>query len=162
VATANALDGEFESLMLGAPGTVALERTALADQSVSLEGARIVIGGGRGLDPAGFAELERIAAALGAAVGASLPEVDLGLAPVARQVGQSGKFVNPAIYFAAGMSGTPQHFAGVGQAARILAVNIDADAPIFSFAEAGVAGDARQLLPLLADALDRLKTDEQD
>ncbi len=155
VATANDFADADGAIELGVPASLPLERTALTDQSVALESARIVIGGGRGLDPAGFAQLDRIAAALGAAVSASLPAVDLGLAPVSRQVGQSGKFVNPAIYFAAGMSGTPQHFAGVGARARIVAVNADGDAPIFGFAETGAVADAGQLLPLLADELER-------
>ena len=154
IATANDLAGADGALALGQAADLATERTPLADQSVSLEGARVVIGGGRGLDPEGFVQLERIAKALGGAVSASLPAVDLGLAPVARQVGQSGKFVNPAIYFAAGMSGTPQHFAGVGARARIIAVNQDREAPVFGFAEAGAVGDARELLPLIADALE--------
>lgn len=160
VATANDFTDADGTIALGVPTQLEVERTALADQSVALEGARIVIGGGRGLDPDGFAQLERIAAALGAAVSASLPAVDLGLAPVARQVGQSGKFVNPAIYFAAGLSGTPQHFAGVGARARIIAVNPDGDAPIFGFAEAGAVADARQLLPLLADALEQMSKED--
>lgn len=153
VATAHDLDCE-EEVPLGQPGILPIEREPLADQGVSLEAAKIVIGGGRGLDAAGFVQLERIAAALGGAVSASLAAVDLGLAPVSRQVGQSGKFVNPVIYLAAGMSGTPQHFAGVGARARIIAVNSDRDAPIFGFAQAGVVADARQLLPLVADALE--------
>jgi electron transfer flavoprotein alpha subunit len=73
---------------------------------------------------------------------------------VARQVGQSGKFVNPRIYFAVGLSGTPQHFAGVGTRARIVALNDDAEAPIFDLADAGAVADARQLLPLIAEALE--------
>ncbi len=154
VATANDLTGADGTLALGKPSELPIERTPLADQTVSLEGARLVIGGGRGLDPEGFVQLDRIARALDGAVAASLPAVDLGLAPVARQVGQSGKFVNPAVYFAAGMSGTPQHFAGVGARARIIALNHDRDAPVFGFAEAGAVGDARQLLPLIADALE--------
>lgn len=155
VATANDLECA-ETMTLGQPSALVIEQAPLAGQGVSLEAARIVIGGGRGLDEAGFAQLKRIAAALGGAVSASLPAVDLGLAPVAQQVGQSGKFVNPAVYFAAGLSGTPQHFAGVGVAARIVALNPDGEAPIFGFAEAGVVGDARQVLPLLADALESL------
>lgn len=157
VATANDLAEADGTTTLGAPADLPVERAALADQSVSLESSRIVIGGGRGLDAEGFAQLERIAGALGGAVAASLPAVDLGLAPVSRQVGQSGKFVNPAVYFAAGMSGTPQHFAGVGARARIVAVNPDRDAPIFGFAETGAVADARQLLPLLADALEQME-----
>jgi electron transfer flavoprotein alpha subunit len=160
VATANGLDGTDGTLELGEPTDLELERTPLTDQGVSLEGARIVIGGGRGLDPDGFAQLDRIAGTLGAAVSASLPAVDLGFAPVSRQVGQSGKFVNPAIYFAAGMSGTPQHFAGVGAHARVLAVNPDRNAPIFGFAEAGALVDARELLPLLAAALEQMNKEQ--
>jgi electron transfer flavoprotein alpha subunit len=160
VATANDLEGLDGTLSIGQPDDAAVERTPLADQSVNLEGAQIVIGGGRGLDAEGFAQLGRIAKALGAAVSASLPAVDLGLAPVSQQVGQSGKFVSPVIYFAAGMSGTPQHLAGVGARARILAVNSDLDAPIFGFAEAGSTTDARKLLPLVAEALEELKAED--
>jgi electron transfer flavoprotein alpha subunit len=156
VATANVMpecDGE---IALGAPSAVPADRIALGDRGVALESARIVIGGGRGLDAGGFAELERIAAALGGAVAASLPAVDLGLAPVSRQVGQSGKFVTPELYLAAGMSGTPQHLAGIGTATRIIAINSDPDAPIFAVAEAGAVADARALLPLLGAAIEAL------
>lgn len=155
VATANDFGGADGTTTLGAPADLPIERTPLEGETISLEGAAIVIGGGRGLDPDGFAALERIARAVGGAVAASLPAVDLGLAPVARQVGQSGKFVNPAIYFAAGMSGTLQHLAGVGPRARIVAVNVDAAAPIFGFADVGVATDARELLPILATLLEQ-------
>jgi len=145
------LDGE---IALGAPVEPAPERIARADQRVALESARIVLGGGRGLDEAGFALLERIAEALGGAVGASLPAVDLGLAPVSQQVGQSGKFVTPALYFAVGMSGTPQHLAGIGSATRLIALNNDPAAAIFRVAEAGAAADARTLLPLVLRAVE--------
>lgn len=94
--------------------------------------------------------------ALGGAVAASLPAVDLGLAPVSRQVGQSGKFVTPEIYLAAGMSGTPQHLAGIGTATRIIAINSDRDALIFGVAEAGAVANALALLPLLGAAIDTL------
>lgn len=155
VATAND-PGEVDgTISLGASAGLSIERTNLDGDKVSLEGAQIVIGGGRGLDPAGFETLKRIARAVGGAVAASLPAVDLGLAPVAQQVGQSGKFVNPLIYFAAGMSGTLQHFAGVGPRARIIAVNSDAAAPIFGFADFGAVADARQLLPMLASLLEQ-------
>ncbi len=155
VATANDLECK-ELISLGQQGKLSIEREPLADRGVSLESAKIVIGGGRGLDEEGFDQLERIAAALSGAVSASLAAVDLGLASVSRQVGQSGKFVNPVIYFAAGMSGTPQHFAGVGARAQIIAVNSDRDAPIFGFAQVGAVADSRRLLPLLADALAEL------
>ncbi|MCB2060005.1 MAG: electron transfer flavoprotein subunit alpha/FixB family protein [Novosphingobium sp.] len=154
VATANVLpecDGEIE---LGAPETLSIDRTAIADQSVALESAPVVLGGGRGLDDAGFRQLETIAGLVGGAVGASLPAIDLGLAPVSRQVGQSGKFVTPRVYLAVGLSGTPQHLAGIGSATRLLAINNDPDAAIFQFAEAGVMADARSLLPVLAKVIE--------
>lgn len=154
VATANDMPEHDGEIALGAPANIVPARVPLSDQRVSLESARIVISGGRGLDAKGFELLEKIAQAVGGAVGASLPAVDLGLAPVSRQVGQSGKFATPEIYLAVGMSGTPQHLAGIGSATRILAVNSDPDAPIFRFAEAGAVADARTLLPLLSLALE--------
>lgn len=156
VAAANDMLDHDGEITLGTASSLNLDSTALSDQSIALESARIVIGGGRGLDEAGFAALERIAKALGGAVAASLPAVDLGLAPVSRQVGQSGKFVTPEIYLAAGMSGTPQHMAGIGSASRIIAINKDPDAPIFGVAEAGAVADAKILLPLVAAALESL------
>jgi electron transfer flavoprotein alpha subunit len=156
VATANDLAEHDGEIAIGAPSALPLKRTPLIDQSIALESARIVIGGGRGLDEAGFAQLERVANALGGAVAASLPAVDLGLAPVSRQVGQSGKFVTPEVYVAVGLSGTPQHLAGIGTATRIIAVNQDPDAPIFGVAETGAVADAKTLLPLLSAALESL------
>lgn len=156
VATANDIDDTDGTVSLGMPADMPIDRLPLADPSMSLEGASVVIGGGRGLDTAVFVQLDRVAKALGGAVSASLPAVDLGLAPVSQQVGQSGKFVNPGLYLAVGMSGTPQHFAGVGARARILAINTDRDAPVFGFAEAGAVSDARELMPLIADALEAM------
>lgn len=160
VATANVMPDCDGEIALGAPSTTPLERIDLGDKGVALESARIVIGGGRGLDAQGFAALERIAAALGGAVAASLPAVDLGLAPVSRQVGQSGKFVTPAVYLATGVSGTPQHLAGIGTATRIIAINTDPEAPIFAVADAGVVANARALLPLLGTAIEGLAAGE--
>lgn len=154
VATANQFGGSDGEIALGNPAGLQPERVPLGDQSVALESARIVLGGGRGLDEAGFALLERLADAVGGAVSATLPAVDLGLAPVSRQVGQSGKFITPALYFAVGMSGTPQHLAGIGSATRLVAVNCDRHASIFRFAEAGAASDARVLLPLVLQAVE--------
>lgn len=156
VATANDILDHDDHIFLGIRSPLKLDRTALSDHSIALESARIVVGGGRGVDEAGFAALERIAKALDGAVSASLPAVDLGLAPVSRQVGQSGKFVTPEIYVAAGMSGTPQHLAGIGSSSRIIAINKDADAPIFGVAETGAVADAHALLPLLAVALESM------
>ncbi|MGB5076779.1 MAG: FAD-binding protein [Sphingorhabdus sp.] len=154
VATANDLVDNDGEIALGSPSAVPFERIPLGDQSIALESAPIVIGGGRGLNEAGFVHLEQIARAVGGAVSASLPAVDLGLAAVSRQVGQSGKFVTPEIYVAVGISGTPQHLAGIGSATRIVAINKDADAPIFCFAEFGAVADAQILLPMLRSALE--------
>jgi electron transfer flavoprotein alpha subunit len=133
----------------------AIEPLHDADGQVRLEGARLVVSGGRGMGgPEGFALLSRIAGPLGAALGGSLPAVDAGWVPVARQVGQSGRFVSPRLYLAVAISGTPQHLAGVAGSTRIVAVNQDPEAPIFGVADVGVVADWRELLPLLAQRLD--------
>jgi electron transfer flavoprotein alpha subunit len=119
-----------------------------------LDGARIVVSGGRGSGEAAFPLLFDLADKLGGAVGASLPAVDAGWAPVARQVGQSGKYVSPAVYLAVGISGTPQHLAGIDPHTRIAAVNRDAEAPIFGVAEIGAVAEWQELLPALLEALD--------
>jgi len=121
-----------------------------------VEGAAVVVSGGRGVNaPEGFALLARIASALGGGLGGSLPAVDAGLVPVAHQVGQSGKFVSPRLYFAVGISGTPQHLAGIAEGTRIVALNADRDAPIFARSALGAQGDWREILPLLAGELER-------
>ncbi|MCL4183018.1 MAG: electron transfer flavoprotein subunit alpha/FixB family protein [Burkholderiaceae bacterium] len=126
-----------------------------ADSLPRLEGAAVVVSGGRGMDGTeGFELLARIASSLGAALGGSLPTVDAGWVPVARQIGQSGKFVASRLYFAVGISGTPQHLAGVSPATRIVALNKDPEAAIFDVAEVGVVGDWREILPLLAQRLE--------
>lgn len=125
------------------------------DKMPALEGARLVVSGGRGMQgETGFALLGRIAGQLGAALGGSLPTVDAGWVPVARQIGQSGKFVSPRIYFTVGVSGTPQHMAGVSADSRIIAVNKDPGAPIFARADVGVVAEWQELLPLLAEELE--------
>jgi len=132
------------------------ERNVLpnADALPRLEGARAVVSGGRGIGGAeGFALLADIATALDAALGGSLPAVDAGWVPVARQVGQSGKFVAPRVYLAVGISGTLQHLAGVAPSTAIVAVNNDPEAPIFQVAQVGVVADWQTLLPALLSAL---------
>ena len=139
------------------PAPLLAEALQSADALRRLEGAAAVVCGGRGMDgPEGFALLARIAASLDAALGGSLPTVDAGWMPVARQIGQSGKFVAPKLYFAVGVSGTPQHLAGVAPESGIVAVNKDPDAPIFGVADVGAVGDWRDILPLLADELEAL------
>jgi electron transfer flavoprotein alpha subunit len=120
-----------------------------------VETARIVVSGGRGMQgPEGFELLAQLASRLDAALGGSLPAVDAGWVPVTHQVGQSGKFVSPAIYLAVGISGTPQHLAGVSTTTRIVAINSDEQADIFNIAEVGIVADWGTFLPALIARMD--------
>jgi electron transfer flavoprotein alpha subunit len=143
------------SITLDEPADFDAEAVSQPATHPRLEGAPVVVSGGRGIDaPDGFDLLARIARLLGAGLGGSLPAVDAGWVPVAHQVGQSGKFVSPKMYFAVAISGTPQHLAGVAGTARIVALNSDKDAPIFTRCDVGVVGDWREILPALASELE--------
>ncbi len=129
-----------------------------AAEIVDLEGAEIIVSGGRGVGgPEGFETIRLLADALGATVGASRAAVDSGWIPHSHQVGQTGKTVGPKLYIACGISGAIQHLAGMSGSDVIVAINKDPEANIFSVADYGIVGDLFQVIPAMADEIKKLK-----
>jgi electron transfer flavoprotein alpha subunit len=123
---------------------------------VDIEGADILVAGGRGLGNAeGFELCEELAKAFGngSAVAATRAVVDAGWYPYAAQIGQTGKTVSPKLYLAAGISGAIQHKVGMQSSENIVAINKDANAPIFEFSDLGIVGDLNKILPKLTEAI---------
>jgi len=168
--------GKVETLEVADPDAdvevLGYERTTAG---VSLADAAVIVAGGRGvtgnvnLEPPGelsspeeieawkaaaaFAQLQELADALGAALGATRAVVDAGYIEYAHQIGQTGKVVTPDLYFAFGISGAIQHLAGIRSARTVVAVNKDPEAPIFRSARFGIIGDMHRVVPALLDAL---------
>ena len=118
----------------------------------SIEDADVIVAGGRGLGgPEGFAQVEELASALGGAVATTRAVVDAGWYPYSTQVGQTGKTISPKLYIACGISGAIQHKVGMQGSGTIVAINKDANAPIFEFCDMGVVGDLNQIVPKLTE-----------
>ncbi len=131
-----------------------IQRGEQRGADVDIEGADILVAGGRGLGkPEGFGLCEELAEAMGGAVAATRAVVDAGWYPYAAQIGQTGKTVAPKLYLAAGISGAIQHKVGFQASENIVAINKDSNAPIFEFSDLGIVGDLNKILPKLTEAV---------
>ena len=129
-----------------------------AGEIVDLEGAEIIVSGGRGVGgPEGFEPIRALAKVLGATVGSSRAAVDAGWIPHSHQVGQTGKTVGPKLYIACGISGAIQHLAGMSSSDVVVAINKDPDAPIFDMADYGVIGNLFDVVPALTAEIQKLR-----
>jgi electron transfer flavoprotein alpha subunit len=126
----------------------------LEERKINLKGARVIVAGGGAIGSReNFKLLYDLAGAIGGAVGASRAAVDSGYIGKEHQIGQTGTTVRPALYIAVGISGAVQHRAGMEESAKIIAINTDRDAPIFSVAHYGIVGDYKQVVPLMIKAI---------
>src|SRR4051812_1044575 len=151
--TATVEDVEVELSPQATKATM-VERGEQRGEDVDIEGADILVAGGRGLGKAeGFKLAEELAQAMGGAVAATRAVVDAGWYPYSTQIGQTGKTVAPKLYLAAGISGAIQHKVGMQSSENIVAINKDSNAPIFEFSDLGIVGDLNKILPKLTEAV---------
>ncbi|MBA2474924.1 MAG: electron transfer flavoprotein subunit alpha/FixB family protein [Actinobacteria bacterium] len=154
-AQVESFSGRFEDFSLQA---TMVEQAHEERSGPSIEDAEIVVAGGRGLGkPENFSLVEELARELGGAVGATRAVVDAGWYPYSSQVGQTGKTVSPKLYVACGISGAIQHKVGMQNANVIVAINKDANAPIFEYCDLGVVGDLNEILPRLTELVRQRK-----
>ena len=127
-----------------------LDKTIDITEKVDLEGASVVVAGGRGCkDEKTFGLVKELAELLGAEVGASRPVIESGWVSRVHQVGQSGKMISPKLYIACGISGQIQHIAGMQDSAMVISINNDPDAPINTIADYVITGNAEEIVPKL-------------
>jgi electron transfer flavoprotein alpha subunit len=148
--------GEVIPVTVDLPGEefcVQVLRRSLQEKRVDLKGAAIIVAGGAGVgSKEGFGLIRELANTLSGVVGATRAAVDAGWIGQEHQVGQTGTTVRPKLYIAAGISGSVQHRAGMDQSARILAIDTDPRAPIFSVAHYGIVGDLHEVIPRIIRA----------
>jgi electron transfer flavoprotein alpha subunit len=151
--------GDVEQLDAPAGGVRVLERVEESSGGVSLRDAKVVVSGGRGVGSSeAFAIIEELAGLLGGAVGCSRVVTSAGWRPHADQVGQTGTKISADLYVACGISGATQHIAGAKGAKKILAINSDAEAPIFATADYAVIGDLHEIVPAISAELRKARS----